>query len=167
MGPHIDQSLAVKGQYFNPIRLVVPLDQLMKKLRSKGVITQRKSRPSVVGFILYLPDERIVHWFSSLAYEILNYYRCCDNFYMVKNLVDYQIRWSAIFTLTAKHKSTTKKTIKTYTRDLRIRSQGGTEIASFPSSSMIKAINKTFHYHSGGLAGSPKGDHSDSLLYSH
>ena len=167
MGPHIDQSLAVKGQYFNPIRLVVPLDQLMKKLRSKGVITQRKSRPSVVGFILYLPDERIVHWFSSLAYEILNYYRCCDNFYMVKNLVDYQIRWSAIFTLTAKHKSTTKKTIKTYTIDLRIRSQRGTEIASFPSSSMIKAMNKTFQYHSGGLAGSPKGDHSDYLLYSH
>ena len=141
--PPLSGASIAYGVYRHPpLRLVVPLDQLMKKLRSKGVITQRKSIPSVVGYILYLPDDLIVRWFSSLAYDILNNYRCCDNFYMVKNLVDYQIRWSAIFTLTAKHKSTTHKTIKTYTKDLRITNQHGTELASFPSGSMIKALNK-------------------------
>nr|YP_009720762.1 putative type II intron maturase [Ostreobium quekettii]QGQ61974.1 putative type II intron maturase [Ostreobium quekettii] len=148
--PPLSDACIAYGVYRHPpLRLVVPLDQLMKKLRSQGVITQRKSRPSVVGSILYLPDDLIVHWFSSLAYDILNNYRCCDNFYMVKNLVDYQIRWSAIFTLTAKHKSTTHKTIKTYTKDLRITNQYGTELASFPSGSMIKALNKTLQGRAG------------------
>ena len=148
--PPLSGACFAYGVYRHPpLRLVVPLDQLMKKLRSQGVITQRKSRPSVVGSILYLPDDLIVHWFSSLAYDILNNYRCCDNFYMVKNLVDYQIRWSAIFTLTAKHKSTTHKTIKTYSKDLRITNQHGTELASFPSGSMIKALNKTLQGRSG------------------
>ena len=130
-----------------PIRLVVPLDQLMTKLRSQGVITQRKSRPSVVGSILYLPDERIVHWFSSLAYEILNYYRCCDNFYMVKNLVDYQIRWSAIFTLANKHKSSAKKVINRYTMDLIIKQEVSGQVftvVKYPSKKDIAIMSRRF-----------------------
>lgn len=128
----------------HPLQIIAPLEQLKQKLRNKGVITRRKSRPSVVGTLLHLPDEKIIRWFSSLAYGILQYYRCCDNFYMVKNLVDYQIRWAAVFTLTAKHKRTTKKTLNAHTRDLRITDAKGTELASFPSGSLIKAMSKTF-----------------------
>ena len=47
----------------------------------------------------------IVNWSAGITISPLSYYRCCDNLYQVRTIVNYQIRWSAIFTLAHKHKS--------------------------------------------------------------
>ncbi|CAK7328599.1 unnamed protein product [Dovyalis caffra] len=61
--------------------------------------------------------------------------RCCDNLYQVRTIVDYQIRWSAIFTLAHKHKSSARNIILKYSKDLNIvNKEGGKTLAEFPNS---------------------------------
>ncbi|KAL0298044.1 UNVERIFIED_CONTAM: putative COX1/OXI3 intron 2 protein [Sesamum calycinum] len=43
-------------------------------------------------------DGDIVNWSAGIAISPLSYYRCRDNLYQVRTIVDHQIRWSAIFT---------------------------------------------------------------------
>uniref|UniRef100_UPI003001F76E maturase-related protein n=1 Tax=Hippophae gyantsensis TaxID=193515 RepID=UPI003001F76E len=65
----------------------------------------------------------------------LSYYRCRDNLYQVRTIVDHQIRWSAIFTLAHKHKSSARNIIPKYSKDSNIVNQeGGKTLAEFPNS---------------------------------
>jgi hypothetical protein len=86
-------------------------------------------------------DEDIVNWFAGVAISLLSHYRCCDNFYQVRTIVDYQIRWSAIFTLAHKHKSSARKIILKYSKDLHIVNQeGGKTLAEFPNSIELRKL---------------------------
>ena len=55
--------------------------------------------------IIQESDEVVVSWYASLARSILSYYSYADNFYKVKSIVNYQIRWSIYHTLAKKHKN--------------------------------------------------------------
>ena len=64
-----------------------------------------------------------------------SYYRCRDNLYQVRTIVDHQIRWSAIFTPAHKHKSSARNIIPKYSKDSNIVNQeGGKTLAEFPNS---------------------------------
>jgi hypothetical protein len=67
----------------------------------------------------------------------MSYYRCRDNLYQVRTIVDHQIRWSAIFTLAHKHKSSARNIIPKYSKDSNIVNQeegGRKTLAEFPNS---------------------------------
>jgi hypothetical protein len=88
-----------------------------------------------VACLTNVSDGDIVNWFAGIAISLLSYYRCCDNLYQVRTIVDHQIRWSAIFTLAHKHKSSTRNIILKYSKDLNIVNQeGGKPLAEFPKS---------------------------------
>ncbi|KAF3452153.1 hypothetical protein FNV43_RR08251 [Rhamnella rubrinervis] len=71
----------------------------------------------------------------SLAEEDPGQSTCRDNLYQVRTIVDHQIRWSAIFTLAHKHKSSARNIIPKYSKDLNIVNQeGGKTLAEFPNS---------------------------------
>ena len=126
-----------------PPQIEAPLTEIRKKLQQRGVIS-KSNKPKGIGRLIHVPDDLIVKWYTQVGRGLLNYYRCCRNFYKVKDYVDYMVRWSAIHTLAGKHKSSSKKIIDQYTKDLIIKDQEGFVIAQFLSTQEIKTLSRKF-----------------------
>nr|ULQ69382.1 maturase [Flagellaria indica] len=118
-----------------PIHLEAPIKKILRRLRDRGLISRRRPRPIHVASLTNVSDGDIVNWSAGIAISPLSYYRCCDNLYQVRTIVNYQIRWSAIFTLAHKHKSSARNIILKYPKDSNIVNQeGGKTLAEFPNS---------------------------------
>ncbi|WOK94123.1 maturase [Canna indica] len=125
------------GSFSNefPIQIKAPIKKILRRLRDRGLISRRRPRPIHVASLMNVSDEDIVNWFADIAISLLSYYRCCDNLYHVRTIVDHQIRWSAIFTPAHKHKSSAWNIIPKYPKDSNIVNQeGGKTLAEFPNS---------------------------------
>uniref|UniRef100_A0A1D1ZAA9 Group II intron-encoded protein ltrA n=1 Tax=Anthurium amnicola TaxID=1678845 RepID=A0A1D1ZAA9_9ARAE len=123
------------GSFSSSIQIEAPIKKILRRLRDRGLISRRRPWPIHVACLTNVSDGDIVNWFAGIAISLLSYYRCCDNLYQVRTIVDYQIRWSAIFTLAHKHKSSARNIILKYSKDLNIVNQeGGKTLAEFPNS---------------------------------
>jgi len=117
------------------IQIEAPIKKILRRLRDRGLISRRRPWPIHVACLTSVSDGEIVNWFAGIAISLMSYYRCCDNLYQVRTIVDYQIRWSAIFTLAHKHKSSARNIILKYSKDLKIvNKEGGKTLAEFPNS---------------------------------
>ena len=126
-----------------PPQIEAPLIEIREKLRQRGLIS-KSNRPKAVGRLIQVPDDLIIKWYTQVGRGLLNYYRCCRNFYKVKNYVDYMVRWSAIHTLAGKHKSSSRRIIAKYTKDLIIKDQEGFVTAQFLSTQEIRTMGRKF-----------------------
>lgn len=102
------------------LKLFAPVHVILERLRDRGIITRKKVRPSNVALLSNCTDKDIVLYFASVARALLYCYRSYHNFGQVKALIDYQIRWSAIFTLAKKHKISARQIIMKYSKNLKI-----------------------------------------------
>lgn len=130
-------ALAPTGSFSSefPIQIEAPVKKILRRLRDRGLISRRRSWPIHVACLTNVSDGDIVNWSAGIAISPLSYYRCCDNFDQVRTIVDHQIRWSALFTLAHKHKSSARNIIPKYSKDLNIVNQeGGKILAEFPNS---------------------------------
>nr|WMV85544.1 maturase R [Dendrobium officinale] len=100
-----------------PIQIEAPIKKILRRLRDRGLISRRRPRPIHVASLTNVSDGDIVNWSAGIAISPLSYYRCRDNLYQVRTIVDHQIRWSAIFTLAHKHKSSARNIIPKYPKD--------------------------------------------------
>lgn len=121
-----------------PLQLYAPVKKIQERLKHRGMIGP-KGRPIAVLAIQNESDEKIVRWFASIARGILNYYQCTDNFFRVKGLVNYFIRWSIFHTLAKKHKRTLKQTIQKVGLDFEKLNN-----TSFPTKLQIAMMPKRF-----------------------
>ncbi|XP_056163896.1 uncharacterized protein LOC130137177 [Syzygium oleosum] len=118
-----------------PIQIEAPIKKILRRLRDRGIISRRRPWPIHVACLTNVSDGDIVNWSAGIAISPLSYYRCCDNLYQVRTIVDHQIRWSAIFTLAHKHKSSARNIILKYSKDSNIvNPEGGKTLAEFPNS---------------------------------
>jgi hypothetical protein len=118
-----------------PIQIEAPIKKILRRLRDRGIISRRRPWPIHVACLTNVSDGDIVNWSAGIAISPLSYYRCCDNLYQVRTIVDHQIRWSAIFTLAHKHKSSARNIIPKYSKDSNIvNKEGGKTLAEFPNS---------------------------------
>ncbi len=118
-----------------PIQIEAPIKKILRRLRDRGLISRRRPWPIHVASLTNVSDGDIVNWSAGIAISPLSYYRCRDNLYQVRTIVDHQIRWSAIFTLAHKHKSSARNIIPKYSKDSNIVNQeGGKTLAKFPNS---------------------------------
>nr|YP_011021724.1 maturase R [Meniocus linifolius]WQM22023.1 maturase R [Meniocus linifolius] len=118
-----------------PVKIEAPIKKILRRLRDRGIISRRRPWPIHVACLTNVSDEDIVNWSAGIAISPLSYYRCRDNLYQVRTIVDHQIRWSAIFTLAHKHKSSARNIIPKYSKDSTIVNQeGGKILAEFPNS---------------------------------
>nr|YP_010437970.1 maturase R [Geum urbanum]UTB64303.1 maturase R [Geum urbanum] len=118
-----------------PIQIEAPIKKILRRLRDRGIISRRRPWPIHVACLTNVSDGDIVNWSAGIAISPLSYYRCRDNLYQVRTIVDHQIRWSAIFTLAHKHKSSARTIIPKYSKDSNIVNQeGGKTLAEFPNS---------------------------------
>ena len=128
-----DWARSIRREF--PIQIEAPIKKILRRLRDRGLISRRRPWPIHVACLTNVSDGDIVNWFAGIAISLLSYYRCCDNLYQVRTIVDYQIRWSAIFTLAHKHKSSARNIILKYSKDLNIvNKEGGKTLAEFPNS---------------------------------
>nr|BCT43432.1 maturase-related protein [Ensete glaucum] len=115
------------------IQIRAPIKKILRRLRDRGIISKRRPRPIHSASFTNVSDGDIVNWYAGFAISLLSYYRCCDNLYQVRTIVDHQIRWSAIFTPAHKHKSSARNIIQKYSKDSNIVNQeGGKTLAEFP-----------------------------------
>lgn len=142
-----------------PMQILAPMEVITEKLRRKGILLPTKARPTTLTSMLSSSDEAIVSYFSSPAYGPLRYYRCCDNSHKVRRLVDYQVRWSALFTPASKHRCNTAKVIVECTEGPRGLNGKGEVIAKFPGSPTIARMGK-------GLLTNIRRDAVDDILRS-
>nr|WBN94526.1 MatR [Rhodiola sacra] len=118
-----------------PIEIEAPIKKILRRLRDRGLISRRRPWPIHVACLTNVSDGDIVNWSAGIAISPLSYYRCRDNLYQVRTIVDHQIRWSAIFTLAHKHKSSARNIIPKYSKDSNIvKKEGGKTLAEFPNS---------------------------------
>nr|WOH22591.1 maturase [Nervilia aragoana] len=103
-----------------PIQIEAPIKKILRRLRDRGLISRRRPRPIHVASLTNVSDGDIVNRSAGIAISPLSYYRCRDNLYQVRTIVDHQIRWSAIFTLAHKHKSSARNIIPKYPKDSNI-----------------------------------------------
>ncbi|KAK4384623.1 hypothetical protein Sango_3042500 [Sesamum angolense] len=112
-----------------------PIKKILRRLRDRGLISRRRPWPIHVACLTNVSDGDIVNWSAGIAISPLSYYRCRDNLYQVRTIVDHQIRWSAIFTPAHKHKSSARNIIPKYSKDSnRVNQEGGKTLAEFPNS---------------------------------
>jgi Type II intron maturase len=128
---------------FSSLLLSAPLNELKEKLKLNGLLTQF-NRPTAVSRLINQQNHIIVGWFRSVAQGFLEYYRCCRNFAVVKNYVDYFVRWSAIHTLAKKHRMSCREIVFKWSKNLVILRSNGEKFVDFPSSHFIKSMTHTF-----------------------
>jgi hypothetical protein len=125
------------------LQILAPLKKIRKKLKSRGLITEN-NKPRCVVRLIQLNDKDIVLWFNSVARDLLSYYRCCANFYKVRDYVDYFLRWSSIHTMAGKHKASATELIGALSRDVVVRDDEGKKTISFLSSNEIRRMGRMF-----------------------
>lgn len=126
-----------------PLQIDAPLENIRDKLRKRKIIS-KSNKPKAIHRLYHVPDSQIVKWYGAVSKGLLNYFCCCQNFDKVKDYVDYMVRWSAIYTLAGKHKSSSRKIIAEHTKDLIIKDEQNFVLAKFISSTEIKSIKKQF-----------------------
>lgn len=118
-----------------PIQIEAPIKKILRRLRDRGIISRIRPWPIHVACLTSVSDGDIVNWSADIAISPLSYYRCCDNLDQVRTIVDHQIRWSAIFTLAHKHKSSARNIIPKYSKKSNIvNKEGDKTLAEFPNS---------------------------------
>lgn len=125
-----------------PVVLEAPVKLLYELLRQKGFV-DAKMRPLPMDQVASQEDHRIVAWYRSIAVGLLKYHSFCDNLSKVRSTVNYLLRWSAIYTLAKKHKSSSSQIIAKHTKSLIISKDGKT-LAAFLTPTEISAFKKRF-----------------------
>lgn len=129
-GVQWDRSLRME---FHTIKIEAPIKKILRRLKEKGIISRRRPWPIEVASFTNVSDGDIVNWSAGIAIRLLSYYRCRDNIVQVRTIVDHQIRWSAIFTLAHKHKSSARNILKKFSKDSNLRNKDGKTQAEFPN----------------------------------
>ena len=144
-GKFIDESgkerKVIKKQVDLPIQIYAPTDRIKKRLKNRGVIS-KKGKPIAFNLMVGESDETILSWYASLARGYLTNYSCADNFYKVKSIINYQIRWSMYHTLAKKHKMSLRKLFSIYGQEFDHKDKLQN---IFPSKSEIASVKKAFH----------------------
>jgi group II intron reverse transcriptase/maturase len=143
-GKFIDESdkeqKVITKQVDLPIQIYAPTDKIKQRLKNRGIIS-RKGKPLAFNPIVRESDKTILSWYASLAQGFLTYYSCADNFYKVKSIINYQIRWSMFHTLAKKHKMSLAQLFKKYGQEFECKKELH---GIFPLKSSIASTKKTF-----------------------
>ena len=134
------EQKVVTKQVDLPIQIYAPTDRIKQRLKDRGIIS-RKGKPLAFNPIIRESDKTIISWYASLARGFLTYYSCADNFYKVKSIINYQIRWSMYHTLAKKHKMSLRQLFINYGQEFERKD----DLRSiFPLKSKIASTKKTF-----------------------
>jgi Ni,Fe-hydrogenase III large subunit len=144
-GPFTVSSVASK-RVAAPVspQINAPLSVIMYKLEQKGFC--RRGKPITNRQVLTSSDETIVQFYGTLAWGLLYYYRCANNLSSLRKLVNYQLRYSCLYTLACKHKRSLSKTIQLYSKDLVVKGKYPLGVTTTPSAVFPPAVHADTSY---------------------
>ena len=134
------EQKVVTKQVDLPIQIYAPTDKIKQRLKTRGLVS-KKGRPLALNPIIRESDKTIISWYASVARGLLTYYSCADNFYKVKSIINYQVRWSMYHTLAKKHKMSLAELFKKYGQEFEYKEDLHN---IFPLKSSIASAKKTF-----------------------
>ena len=109
---HVDRIFYGQPQNLN-LRVFAPIWELKEKMRIWGMLSNN-GKPKASGICFRYHKFSIIEYYNKKALAFLNYYKPAANFYEVRKLVDYHMRWSLLHTLAGKHKKKVYQIIKQY-----------------------------------------------------
>ena len=133
-------------------RLYIPKKYFLELMRSWGMLDNILNKPIPNKILLKYHDINIILYYKSKALNSLKYYRPAKNFDWIKKQINYQMRYSLLFTLAKKHKTSASKIIQIIGKNANVYIDNGSsalkKIASFLTSSFIhnqkSGFNETF-----------------------
>jgi group II intron reverse transcriptase/maturase len=123
-----------------PLQLYIPLEGIRDKLRKRGIMS-KGGKPSALVALQNENPRHISQYYASVARGFLEYYSPATNFHRLKGIVNYHIRWSLLHTLARKHRTSLKKVIEIYGKNLE---HNADTKGTFPSKSVIAGWKRGF-----------------------
>lgn len=133
---------SVDGGKIFPIRVSANIDEIYRHLIKASILNENKKpirKTSIVKFNSFL----IIFYFKKVASDLLSYFRCTDNFYNLKNVINYFIRYSLLHTLAHKHKCSLRIILFTYGQEIKIEDTKNYS-TSFFSLVIVSNLSKNF-----------------------
>lgn len=124
-------------------RVLIPKYFIWKKLRVWGFVHSNMDRPISNVKFLFLEDKQIINNFGFIAHEILTWFRCCDNFSVVKFFIEV-IKQSCFLTLCRKHNKSKNWAYSVYTPNLFFSKNLNFKSVVFPTKSFVSKLKKKF-----------------------
>ncbi len=139
-------SVSSKNVQLNSYFIInCPISYLLLKFSELGFIDLKKKRPiSNIKFLIY-EDIEIIKLFGAFSYSMINWFRCSDNFFKVKFLVEI-IRQSCFLTLCRKHNKRKTWAYSVYTPNLIVKSTIYDNKSFFPTKKVLFNLKKLFLY---------------------
>jgi hypothetical protein len=125
----------------NNIYLTVDLINLKRILYKTGILN-KKGKPIAYKKIINKNPYYIITLYNNLGNLLLNYFSYSDNYSKIKKLINYQIKWSLLHTLAAKHKNSIHQILNILYPDLKYKN--GTNFIQFLTHDDIKYRKKHF-----------------------
>lgn len=123
--------------------ILVDHKKLFERLVVSGMINKKKNPCGKINLVSS-SDYNIVLYYRRVISGLLSYYRCADNFYKVKNMVNWFLRYSAISTIKQKHKMASRKVVVgRFGVNLRCHNHKG-EVVQLQSREEINEMSKEF-----------------------
>ena len=129
-------ELFLEQEVVRKIAVYAPMEDIVGKLRTKGLMHPTKNRVCANQLMASLEDHVIVQCYRSTIYGMLNFYSIADNFAKVKRLAK-TLKLGCLYTLARKHKKPGAWAISIYGPDAVITSGNDEELASLPSDHKI------------------------------
>lgn len=118
------------------------LPNLTSRLINNSIMNNKK-KPISKTSLLKFEAWKIINYYNSIAHGLLSYFRCVDNFNIIKKIVTYHIRYSLLRTLAHKHKCTSTKILAIYGKKIESTWKHNKRI-SFISSIEVSSMKKDF-----------------------
>lgn len=139
---------ALGGGVLHNIRpvIIINREKIYNKLMEAHIINGKRN-PCAKTNITTVSDYNIISYFNSIAHGLLSYYRCADDFFKVKSIVNWFIRYSAISTIKFKHKLASRKAVLSkFGKNLCMTNHKGQKVELIDTD-YVRQIKKEFLLH--------------------
>ena len=87
---------------FKTVKIIAPINVILVLLKNRGVVSTNFSPVSCTQLISQSESD-IIEWFTRVAKSLLSFYSCTSNFYEIKKIVKWQLKYSLFATLGQKY----------------------------------------------------------------
>lgn len=129
------------------VQVNAPKSVILTILKNKGVVSNNFFPAPCVRLVAQ-SELSVIDWFSRVARSLLSFYCCADNFYEVKKIVKWQLKYSLFATLAKKHKKSVTWIISEFGQNQPKMIVNNKIVATFPSNSWVNSLTKQFKFSS-------------------
>ena len=143
----IKQKVLCNNKYINNnkvLQLSINSHYIKDTLKYFSIIKFNTLQPISIFYLINQSSFRIIKWFKIKANLYLTWFCCANNYQVMKNIVDYTIRYSLIKTLVLKHNLSQNKIILIYTITPTIFNSFGQVLISYINSVLIQKLKQQY-----------------------